>query len=55
MYLSYLMGAEKVDDKDLTSLGIDIVEKTDSERRKLKFASEKIVQYNNLFSEKMTA
>ena len=55
MYLSYLMGAEKVDDKDLTSLGIDIVEKTDSESRKLKIPSEKIEEYKNLIREKMTA
>jgi len=49
------MGAEKVDDKDLTSLGIDIVEKTDSESRKLKIPSEKIEEYKNLIREKMTA
>ena len=55
MYLSYLMGAEKVDDQDLLNLGIDIVEKTDSESRKLKIPSEKIEEYKNLIREKMTA
>lgn len=54
MYLSYLMGAEKIDDKDLTNLDIDIVEKTDSESRKLKIPSEKVEGYKNLIREKMT-
>lgn len=54
MHLSYLMGAEKIDDKDLTNLGIDIVEKTDSESRKLKIPSEKIEEYKSLIREKMT-
>ena len=49
------MGAEKVDDQDLLNLGIDIVEKTDSESRKLKIPSEKIEEYKNLIREKMTA
>ena len=48
MYLSYLMGAENIDDKDLTNLGIEIVEKTDSGSRKLKIPSEKIEGYKNL-------
>lgn len=54
MYLSYLMGAKNINDKDLTNLDIAIVEKTDSESRKLKIPSEKIEGYNNLIREKMT-
>ncbi len=30
MHLSYLMGADKISDPDLTNLGIEIVEKKDS-------------------------
>jgi len=55
MYLSYLMGAEKIDDKDLKNLGIDIVEKTDSESRKLKIPSERIEEYKDLIREKLNA
>ena len=54
MYLSYLMGAEKIDDEDLTNLGIDIVEKTGSKSRKLKIPSGKIEEYKSLIREKMT-
>lgn len=54
MYLSYLMGADKISDQDLTNLGIEIVEKTDSGSRKLKIPSEKIEGYKNLIREKMT-
>ena len=54
MYLSYLMGAEKISDKDITNLGISIVEKTDSESRKLKIPSEKIEGYKSLVREKIT-
>ena len=39
------MGAEKIDDKDLTNLGIDIVEKTDSESRKLGLTKSSIAHY----------
>jgi len=53
MYLSYLMGAKNIDDKDLTNLGIEIVEKTDSESRKLKIPSEKIEGYKSLIREKL--
>ena len=55
MYLSYLMGADKISDQDLTNLGIEIAEKTDSGSRKLKIPSEKIEGYKNLIREKMAA
>lgn len=48
------MGAKNIEDKDLTNLGIDIVEKTDSESRKLKIPSEKIEGYKDLIREKIT-
>lgn len=54
MYLSYLMGADKISDQDLVNLGIEIVEKTDSGSRKLKIPSDKIEGYKNLIREKMT-
>lgn len=54
MYLSYLMGADKILDQDLTDLGIEIAEKTDSGSRKLKIPSEKIDGYKNLIREKIT-
>jgi len=54
MYLSYLMGADKISDQDLTNLGIEIAEKTESESRKLKIPSEKIDGYKGLVKEKMT-
>lgn len=55
MYLSYLMGAEYISDQELTTLGIEIVEKTDAGNRKLIIPSETIEQYQNLIREKMTA
>ena len=54
MYLSYLMGADKISDQDLTNLGIEIAEKTESESGKLKIPSEKIDGYKGLVKEKMT-
>lgn len=48
------MGADKISDQDLVNLGIEIVEKTDSESRKLKIPSDKIEGYKNLIREKMT-
>jgi hypothetical protein len=48
------MGAEKISDKDITNLGISIVEKTDSESRKLKIPSKKIEGYKSLVREKIT-
>ena len=53
-YLSYLMGAENIKDQDLTDLGIDIVEKTDSGSRKLRIPKEKVEGYKTLIREKMT-
>ena len=54
MYLSYLMGADKISDQDLVNLGIETVEKTDSGSRKLKIPSDKIEGYKNLIREKIT-
>jgi len=48
------MGADKISDQDLTNLGIEIAEKTESESRKLKIPSEKIDGYKGLVKEKMT-
>src|SRR3989344_9054928 len=53
-YLSYLMGAKAITDQDLTDLGIEIVEKTESGSRKLKILKNKIENYKNLIKEKIT-
>jgi len=55
VYLSYLMGADKISDQELTALGIEIAEKTESGSRKLKIQSANIEQYKKLIMEKMTA
>jgi len=54
MYLSYLMGADKISDQDLTNLGVKIVGKTDSGSRKLEISSSALEEYKNLIGEKMT-
>ena len=53
-YLSYLMGAKEITDQDLTDLGTEIVEKTESGSRKLKISKDKIENYKSLIKEKMT-
>lgn len=54
IYLSYLMGAENITDTDLTDLGINIAEKTESGDRKLKIPKEVIEKYKDLIKEKLT-
>lgn len=49
------MGANKISDQELTALGVEIVDKTDSESRKLKIPSESIETYKSLIQEKMTS
>ena len=53
MYLSYLMGAGSILDRDLTDLGVEIVGKAESGSRKLKIPTEKIEDYKNLIREKL--
>ena len=53
-YLSYLMGAKEITDQNLTDLGIEIIEKTESGSRKLKISKDKIEDYKSLIKEKMT-
>src|SRR3989338_444379 len=53
MCLSYLMGAEKIDDNDLTGLGIIIEEKRASGNRTLKIPSDKLTQYIELIKNKL--
>jgi len=55
MYLSYLMGAEKISDEELRALGIEIVETAESSNRKLKIPAEAMQEYEKLIKEKMTA
>lgn len=53
-YLSYLMGADKISTDDLTDLGIEIVETSDSDSRKLKIPARKIEDYKQLIRDKLT-
>lgn len=53
MYLSYLMGAPKITDEELKTLGVEIVSKSDSGSRRLKIPSEKIDDYRKLVIEKL--
>lgn len=53
MCLSYLMGAENIDDNDLTGLGITIEEKRASGNRTLKIPSDKLTQYIELIKNKL--
>src|SRR3989344_6064565 len=52
-YLSYLMGAEKIWDKDLVDLGIGIEETMADGDRTLKIPEEKISQYIELIKAKL--
>ena len=52
-YLSYLMGAEKIWDKDLVDLGIGIEETMADGDRTLKIPEEKISQYIELIKAKV--
>lgn len=51
---SYLMGAEKITDKDLTELGITIHEVTEKGYRKIMIPEESLSQYEKLIEEKLT-
>jgi len=48
------MGAEEITDDELTSLGAEIVGKTDSGSRKLKIPEQSLAQYVNLVKTKLT-
>lgn len=50
---SYLMGATKITDDDLTTLGVKVVEKTESGSRKLEISLDKLVEYEKLITEKL--
>ncbi len=52
-YLSYLMGADNITDKDITDLGITVEEKINKDRRTLIIPKEKISQYINLVKTKL--
>jgi len=52
---SYLMGGEKITDKELMSLGIKILETTKEGHRRLEIPKEKLNQYIDLVKEKMAA
>ncbi|MDO8574827.1 MAG: hypothetical protein Q7R61_00940 [bacterium] len=54
-YLSYLMGAKKIEDGELESLGIKIEEKDADGDRALKIPEEKLSQYIELIKAKLTA
>lgn len=53
-YLSYLMGAEKIEDNELEILGINIEEKDTDGDRSIKIPEEKLSQYIELVKTKMT-
>jgi len=52
-YLSYLMGADNIEDNNLTSLGISIEEKMADGDRTLKIPEEKLTQYIELIKNKL--
>ena len=51
--LSYLMGAERIEDNDLTDLGISIEEKMTDGDRTLKIPDEKLGKYVELIKAKL--
>lgn len=53
-YLSYLMGAEQIEDNELEGLDIKIEGKTSDNSRMLKISEEKIPQYIKLIKAKLT-
>lgn len=53
-YLSYLMGAEKIEDKELESLDIKIENKTSDHVRMLKIPEEKLTRYTEIIKTKLT-
>ena len=52
-YLSYLMGADAISDKELGDLGVEIVDTTDTGNRKLRIIKD-IEAYKDLIRAKMT-
>lgn len=54
-YLSYLMGADKISDQELTDLGIFIQETRESGSRKLQIPISAIEQYKDLICNKLNA
>lgn len=52
--LSYLMGAENIQDSELEALGVEIVERADSGSRALKIPENVLPQYINLVKKKLT-
>jgi hypothetical protein len=53
-YLSYLIGAEKITDKDLTDLDIIIDEKKSDGDRTLKIEDKRLPEYMDLIRRKLT-
>ena len=53
-HLSYLMGAENIEDKELESLDIKIEDRTSDGDRMLKIPEEKLLQYIELIKNKLT-
>lgn len=53
IYLSYLMGAENIEDKDLLDLGINIEKKMADGDRTLKIPEDKLSQYLELIKIKL--
>ena len=51
--LSYLMGAEKIEDEELRNLGVEIVNKNDEGHRELKIPEEKLAEYIELIKSKL--
>ena len=54
-YLSFLMGADKIQDKELRDLGVEIVEKDSDGDRKLKIPAESLSRYIELIKAELTA
>lgn len=52
-YLSYLMGAGEIQDKELEDLNIKIVERTETGSRKLKIPQKSLPQYVELIKAKL--
>jgi leucyl-tRNA synthetase len=54
-YKSYLMGAENISDDDLSKIGINIVDKTETGSRKLEIPKKSIGKYEELISKKLSS
>ena len=52
--LSYLMGADKIQDKELQNINIEIVGKSESGSRKLKIPADNLSDYIKLIKTKLT-